>query len=253
MTLSCQKYVGSEMLIFAIIAELAVVQSLFGIGLLVFGTPTLLLLGFPYQDALAALLPASLAVSGLQLRAVPKLDRTFAPQFAFFCLLPLATTMVLVSQFHWKASLNLVVAIVLSGFVVLRASPDLEERVALRLRKHQRSWLVLMGIIHGLSNLGGSMLTILANSLHREKDQVRSVIVHCYVCFALVQLTILGLTAPGFFSWNQLGYAATSAGVFLLIGQQVFAWVSAPGFRRLFTGFMASYAGLLGLRVVGIL
>src|SRR5882757_7687039 len=135
-----------EMLIFAIIAVLAVVQSLFGIGLLVFGTPTLLLLGFPYQDALAILLPASLAVSLLQLRAVPKLDRTFALQFGFCGLLPLAATLFLVSQFHWKASLNLVVAVVLSGFVVLRASPDLEEKVAFRLRKHKRSWLVLMGV-----------------------------------------------------------------------------------------------------------
>ena len=33
------------MLIFAVIIVLAVVQSLFGVGLLVFGTPTLLLLG----------------------------------------------------------------------------------------------------------------------------------------------------------------------------------------------------------------
>ena len=48
------------MLIFAVIIVLAVVQSLFGVGLLVFGTPTLLLLGYPYQDALAILLPAPL-------------------------------------------------------------------------------------------------------------------------------------------------------------------------------------------------
>jgi uncharacterized membrane protein YfcA len=241
------------MLIFTVIATLAVVQSLFGIGLLVFGTPTLLLLGYSYQDALAILLPASLAVSLLQLRTVPKLDRAFALRFGSWCLIPLAVTLILVSQLHLQASLNLAVALTLSGFVVLRASPDLEAKVTAFLRQHQAAWLVVMGAIHGLSNLGGSLLTILANSLHREKDQVRSVIVHCYVCFALVQLTVLGLTTTGFFSWHQLGYAATSGAVFLLVGQHVFAWVSAPAFRRLFTGFMASYAGLLGLRVVGLL
>jgi uncharacterized membrane protein YfcA len=241
------------MLIVTVIAALAVVQSLFGIGLLVFGTPTLLLLGYPYQDALAILLPASLAVSLLQLGTVPRPDRAFARRFGVWCLIPLAVTLVLVSWLHLQASLNLAVALALGGFVVLRASPDLEGKATAFLRRHQAVWLVAMGVVHGLSNLGGSLLTILANSLHREKDQVRSVIVHCYVCFALVQLTVLGLTVPGFFTWHQLGYAATSGAVFLLAGQQVFAWVSAPAFRRLFTGFMASYAGLLGLRVVGLL
>src|SRR5882757_7873526 len=102
-----------EMLIFAIIAVLAVVQSLFGIGLLVFGTPTLLLLGYPYQDALAVLLPASLAVSLLQLRTVPKLDRAVALRFGIWCLIPLAAALVLVSQLHLKTSLNLAVALAL--------------------------------------------------------------------------------------------------------------------------------------------
>ena len=241
------------MLIFAVIIVLAVVQSLFGVGLLVFGTPTLLLLGYPYQDALAILLPASLAVSLLQLSAVPRLDRAFAFRFAAWCLAPLAAVMILVSLLQLKASLNLAVALALSAFVVLRTSPELEGRAAAWLRRHQRAWLVLMGIVYGLSNLGGSLLTILANALHTEKDQVRSVIVHCYVCFAVIQLMVLGLTVPGFFFWQQLVYAAIAGTVFLLVGQRIFAWVSAPAFRQLFTGFMASYAGLLGLRVVGVL
>lgn len=241
------------MLIFAVIATLAVVQSLFGIGLLVFGTPTLLLLGYSYPDALAILLPASLAVSLLQLKAVPRLDRGFAVQFGGWCLVPLAVTLSVVSLLHLKTSLNLAVALALSGFVVLQLSPGLESTAAAFLRRHQKAWLALMGVTHGLSNLGGGLLSILANALHRDKEQVRSVIVHCYVCFALVQLTVLGLTTPHFFSWHQFGYAATSAAVFLTVGQHIFAFVSAPAFRHLFTGFMASYAGLLGLRVAGIL
>lgn len=240
-------------MIFAVIAVLAVVQSLFGIGLLVFGTPTLLLLGYPYQEALAILLPASLVVSALQLTAVPKLDRSFARQFGVWCLIPLAGTLALVSLLQFRAGLNLAVALALATFVMLRTSPALEAKATAWLRLHQKSWLILMGAVHGMSNLGGSLLTILANGLHSDKDRIRSLIVHCYVSFALVQLTVLGLTVPGFFSWRQLGFAATSGAVFLAIGQYVFAWVSAPAFRRLFTGFMASYAGLLGLRAAGLL
>jgi uncharacterized membrane protein YfcA len=241
------------MLIYAVIAGLAVVQSLFGIGLLVFGTPTLLLLGYSYQQALAILLPASLAVSLLQLGTVPRLDRSFARQFGLWCLIPLAASLGLVSMLQFKASLNLAVALALAAFVVLRISPALEAKATAWLHGNQKAWLVLMGVVHGLSNLGGSLLTILANGLHADKERIRSVIVHCYVSFALVQLTVLGLTAPGFFSWDQLAFAGIAGAAFLFIGRHVFSWVSTPAFRRLFTGFMASYAGLLGLRVVGVL
>ena len=50
----------------ALIVALATVQSLFGVGLLVFGTPTLLLLGLPFDRVLLLLLPCSITVSALQ-------------------------------------------------------------------------------------------------------------------------------------------------------------------------------------------
>ena len=48
-------------LLSAIIALLAVVQSIFGMGILVFGTPTLLLIGFDFTTVLGLLLPSSMA------------------------------------------------------------------------------------------------------------------------------------------------------------------------------------------------
>lgn len=240
-------------MIYAIIVVLAVIQSVFGIGLLVFGTPTLLLLGYSYQQALATLLPASLAVSALQLVSVPPVNKEFAGRFALFCLPTLAVTLGLVSLLDLKASLNFVVAVALAAFVLVRSSPVLETRVTLLLRRHQGPWLVLMGLVHGLSNLGGGLLTIFANALETEKEKVRSVIVYCYVSFAVVQLLVLGLTVPGFFTLRQLIFAAISGAIYLFVGRHVFSWVSAPTFRRLFTGFMASYACLLGLRVAGLL
>ena len=42
------------------------VQSLFGVGLLVFGTPTLLLLGFSFEETIAYLLPCSILISLMQ-------------------------------------------------------------------------------------------------------------------------------------------------------------------------------------------
>ena len=44
----------------------AIVQSVVGVGLLVFGTPTLMLLGYGFEQTLAIVLPASLCVSAIQ-------------------------------------------------------------------------------------------------------------------------------------------------------------------------------------------
>ena len=109
-----------------------------------------------------------------------------------------------------------------------------------------------MGVVHGLSNLGGGLLTILAASRYRDKEWIRQLIAVCYSYFALIQLAVLAAFSPGVFGWRQLAYAATSAIVFLGIGRHIFRWVSAPAFDRLFTALMAGYAVLLGLRAAGV-
>ena len=46
---------------------LITIQSIFGIGLLLFGTPTFLILGYDFINTLNFLLPISIAISSLQL------------------------------------------------------------------------------------------------------------------------------------------------------------------------------------------
>ena len=45
----------------------SIIQSIFGVGLLLFGTPTLLLLGYSYEVTLWTLLPASITISIIQI------------------------------------------------------------------------------------------------------------------------------------------------------------------------------------------
>ena len=46
---------------------LIIIQSIFGIGLLLFGTPTFLMLGYDFINTLNFLLPISIVISSLQL------------------------------------------------------------------------------------------------------------------------------------------------------------------------------------------
>ena len=52
---------------FLIIFFLCLFQSVFGVGLLLFGTPSFLLLGYGFTSTLILLLPVSITVSSLQL------------------------------------------------------------------------------------------------------------------------------------------------------------------------------------------
>lgn len=236
----------------AVIAALSLVQSLFGVGLLVFGTPTLLLLGASFPEALAVLLPASIAVSLLQARQAGNPGAAFWWRFGTWCLLPLVVTLAMVLAFDLRTSLNLAVALLLGAFVLLRVRPGVGAGAVAFATRHDRPWLVAIGVVHGLSNLGGALLLVFAASRHQRKEQVRGLIAYCYVAFAASQLAVLALVAPSTFGAMQLVYAAVAAAVFTLVGQRTFAAVSAPVFDRLLNGMAASYAGLLGLRAAGV-
>lgn len=241
------------MIALTVVAACAVVQSLFGIGLLVFGTPTLLLLGYSFPETLAILLPASIAVSLLQVRAEPRPPFRFAMRFVCWCLIPLGITLAVVLVLDFRASLTLAVACALALFAVLRLSPALGGVVTRWVSRHESLWMMLMGIVHGLSNLGGGLLVILAASRYRDKERFRALVAFCYVCFAAVQLAVLAAVLPNVFDVRQVGSVVVAAIAFLAVGQPAFRAVPASAFDRLLTLLVAAYAGLLGLRFAGLL
>ena len=54
-------------LLIAIVFIFSIVQSIFGVGLLLFGTPTLLIFGYSYDITLWTILPASILISFIQI------------------------------------------------------------------------------------------------------------------------------------------------------------------------------------------
>lgn len=238
--------------VIVVILIFTIVQSVFGVGLLVFGTPTLLLLGHPFKEILSSLLPASIAISLLQLRGAPLPDRFFLSQFVVWCLLPLAIALVLVLQLGMMVNLNLAVAIALAGFAVVRISARVRERTEVWMAQHMRGWLVLMGLVHGLSNLGGGPLVILAAYRHKHKEKIRQFVAFCYASFAAIQLAMMALLSPELFGWHQLVSASVSAVVFLLVGQRFFRWVPPSVFDHMLTILVGAYAVILFLRGIGI-
>ena len=73
--------------IFFTILFTSVLQSIFGTGILLFGTPALLMLGNNFQTTLTILLPASILVNCFQLRNnLKNIDQHFYKNLILFCL-----------------------------------------------------------------------------------------------------------------------------------------------------------------------
>lgn len=81
-----------------IILILVIFQSIFGVGLLLFGTPIFLLIGYNFISTLTLLLPISIITSFLQIINQKKSFKPLINEFNFFCL-PFLN---LVSDDHFK-------------------------------------------------------------------------------------------------------------------------------------------------------
>lgn len=74
-----------------------------------------------------------------------------------------------------------------------------------------------MGVVHGVSNLGGSLLTALAHHKQYEKGVARVTVAASYATFAAVQLL-----TPWLFNGRQIDLSINQTAVYLLIGMLVF-------------------------------
>jgi hypothetical protein len=76
--------------------------------------------------------------------------------------------------------------------------------------------------VHGLSNLGGGVLSVVAGAHFHNKDDVRRTIAFCYLCFAAIQLSVLFVFRPEIFEWAHLSTMALAAAVYMTLGQLTF-------------------------------
>ncbi|MDD1607456.1 MAG: hypothetical protein LUQ18_02925 [Methylococcaceae bacterium] len=178
------------------IIAVSVIQSIFGVGVLLFGTPILLLLGYSFVEALGVLLPVSIAINALQfVRHYEDLDTRFYKNILMY-------TVPMVVVFLWlvtsvKMNIGVIIGAVLL-FVALKSFLPSIERLLKSIVVHERMYLVIMGIVHGMSNLGGSMLTIIIYAKNYAKDRTRVTAAASYGTVATCQLITLLLIGTKF-------------------------------------------------------
>ena len=216
----------------------ALIQSIFGVGVLLFGTPILLLLGYDFINALSVLLPISIAINSLQvIKHYQYIDQSFYKNVLIYSLPMVVLFLFIVGTA--KFNINLLVG----GFLVLVALksffPAIEQTLG-KMVRYEKSYLAVMGLIHGLTNLGGSLLTAIVHAKQYDKNTTRVTVATCYATFAVFQLVTLFFMGSQF----ELSYADHASFlqigviVFLLTEEMLYSTIDNKRYSQFFAAFL---------------
>jgi uncharacterized protein len=221
-----------------IIILTSIIQSIFGTGVLLFGTPLLLLSGYDFQYSLQILLPTSILINFLQLRKnFIKIDISFYKKLVAFCLPPIALFLYLISV--KPININIIIGLILIIIALKETSRIIEKSIALIIKK-EFIYLIITGIIHGLSNLGGALLSAIVFSKKLSKDSTRATIAISYLTFAIFQiLTIIFIIGNNsFFTLINIFYWLIGTFVFIIVENTFYFKINEKKYTNLFTGFI---------------
>ena len=224
-----------------IVATLALVQSVFGIGLLILGTPTLLLLGMPFEQALWVLLPASLTISTLQLVCDRGLNAQDLRRFVIFAIPPLAVGLLIALKGRFIFKVEAAVGLLLVVGAVLRLSRIARKAMASWFSRHELAALGGIGLVHGLTNMGGSLLSLYASIRHSSKWEIRQHIALGYATFAATQLILLSVLSTQTVRFaTMFTYMLIAGLVFLTAGRFAFQKLESGRYNVYFSVFEIS-------------
>jgi len=233
------------LIIVLLISFFTVIQSVFGIGLLVFGTPSFLLLGYPFVETLFYLLPSSLMVSGLQLKdGWNELD-DFKGRFNVYCLPLVAFGVIAILYLEFDVDMKPLVGALLILAACTRLFSPLENWLRKFFTRFTDGYLMVMGLVHGFTNLGGSFITIYAGTTFERKEAVRAHIAYAYTFMVVVQLIVLcSLELPPI-GLRNLALPVISGLIYLYVGQRLFLNTGSVFYHHLMTAFIAVFGVVL--------
>ncbi len=227
------------------VVSTSIIQSVFGVGVLLFGTPLLLLLGYEFVDALGVLLPVSIAISALQvLRHYEDIDTGFYKNVLIYSIPLVVIFLLLVATV--KINISLVIGMLLI-FVALKNFSIVIDRTFQTIVKYERLYLMAMGLVHGMSNLGGSMLTMIIYSKHYSKNRTRVTAAASYATVASCQLATLLFIGSEFTVSvsDKISFIQIAVLTFLLTEEMLYTGINNEKYTKIFAIFLFASGVLL--------
>ena len=189
-----------------VLIVLIIFQSVFGVGLLLFGTPTFLYFDYSFSETLSLLLPLSFTISLIQYLSSKEKDNNFRYKFNVFTLPVLVISQIIILNYQDIINFKVFISIMLIVLSII--SFDKKKFTILKLKnQYNNIFLFFLGLIHGLTNLGGGFLALYANiNVKKNKNLIRYYISYGYLVMVSVQLIILLSLYNDEFDYNNLYY-----------------------------------------------
>jgi uncharacterized protein len=185
----------TELFNFILIVFLATIQSIVGVGVLVLGTPILLLLDISMIQTMNYLLPVSIITSLFNIIVIKynksdffyyNLDRLIF--FFIICIPFVFVGLIILKYSNDLINYDYLVSIIIILTLIFR------KKVSMIFKnlsfKFNIIILIIIGTIHGMTNSGGTLMSIFLINLNNSKKESRSEITLFYFFLAFVQLIL---------------------------------------------------------------
>ena len=171
-------------LFFLFFIVLSTIQSIIGIGVLVLGTPILLIFEFTLHEILSILLPVSILTSLLNIIIIKKNYKNFYNNTKFifhtYCLPSIIIGLWFLKYFSDLINFKLLVSLLILFSLLIKFK--FKSQVSKIKIKHIKIVFSLIGIIHGLTNSGGTLISLFISSLEKNfRDNARIIITFFYL------------------------------------------------------------------------
>ena len=228
--------------IVVVIFFVALLQSIFGVGVLLVGTPVLMLAGYSYFDVLSLTLPVSLTISLSQVIKYYKHINKALFKKAF----PIVVTMIIIGMYFAKY-LGAYVGIIMGLFLFLTSFKGtinvfLPENSS---NKRVSAVIFLMSLIQGTTSLGGAILPFVVSQKCSSKEEKLAATAAIYVLFQLTQITFIVINKYQF-NFSNTGICVLVGFItYSLIGKKVFQAIKSEGYTKYLRIFIRVVAIML--------
>jgi len=173
---------------------LVILQTIVGVGVLVLGTPILLFFDYNIIETMSLLLPISITTSFLNYIYLKtnkekfniNLDREIKKNFIIIFLPGVLFGLFLTSKLITHINFELLVSLVI--FFSLLIKWKFEKKINNFSLIYKKIILISISVIHGLTNSGGTLLTIFFSAINKNKlNQSRYSITFYYLILASIQ------------------------------------------------------------------
>ncbi len=219
------------------------VQSVIGVGILLFGTPTLLLMGYNYQETLLMILPSSILISFLQAINSPKF--LYDTKYIYIYTLPMVVFgLLFVTLSYDYINVKYIIGIMLILIGLIRSVPKIKQYLKALFIKHIVLYHILMGGVHGISNMGGGMLVVFMSTIHNNREIILTNIAYTYLLFGAVQMITLVLFSQESINLDAILLAIASMVVYMIVKIVIIKKVTDLKFNSLITLLIFVYGAL---------